>query len=277
MTQQAPNQSQRVFAILAPLIAIVAIFVLADGNERTGLPPAQGTRFHGPEFAPATRPSLRVGTFNIRGGLGVDGKTSLLRISSHLTEMDFVGLQEVRGRLFGRDVNDARALGEMLSASWLFAPTERRWWHDHFGNGALSRVKVDSWMQIPLRATQTRGFRNALVVRMPFDGKTLTIIVTHIDRRDDHEAQLTTVFNMFLGLPEPVVLMGDLNTRARDVQLARVLATPGVEEAAGKVLGADPGDRIDFILLRGLTAMRAGIEDRGASDHPFVWAEIRLR
>jgi len=72
------------------------------------------------------------------------------------------------------------------------------------------------------------------------------------------------------------VLMGDLNTPSNDPALGAMLSVGGAVDAVGAKLGQPTPERIDWILTRGLEAVDARVEDRGASDHPVVWAELRL-
>jgi endonuclease/exonuclease/phosphatase family metal-dependent hydrolase len=168
-------------------------------------------------------------------------------------------------------------LGRDLHQQWLFAPTERRWWHDHFGNGALTSLPVSGWYRIPLPSTQTRGFRNVVWFVVPWQGHSLNVIVTHLDRQVDRVVQLQHALGLFLSLSPPTLLLGDLNTTRTDPLLAGFLKTSGAIDLVGPP--ADPArddGRIDWILARGLERVAAGSVANEASDHPLVWAEVRL-
>jgi endonuclease/exonuclease/phosphatase family metal-dependent hydrolase len=109
------------------------------------------------------------------------------------------------------------------------------------------------------------------------DGQELHVLITHLTRRKTRKDQLKTVIEMFLDIDPPVVLMGDFNTLPADPQIGGLLSTPDVVEPLVKVLGDQaPAGRVDWIFARGLEVVDAGIIDRGASDHPCVWAELRL-
>jgi endonuclease/exonuclease/phosphatase family metal-dependent hydrolase len=108
-------------------------------------------------------------------------------------------------------------------------------------------------------------------------GQELHLLITHLTRRKTRKDQLKTVVEMFLDIDPPVVLMGDLNTLPTDPQIGSLLSTPGVVEPLIDVLGDQtPTRRVDWIFVRGLEVVDAGIIDKGASDHPCVWAELRL-
>ncbi len=77
-------------------------------------------------------------------------------------------------------------------------------------------------------------------------------------------------------LDDPAVMVGDLNTRRDDPAMKTALATPGVVDPVGEVLSPEESDTIDWILVRGLRGVDAGIRDSGASDHPLIWAELEV-
>jgi endonuclease/exonuclease/phosphatase family metal-dependent hydrolase len=218
-----------------------------------------------------------VASFNIHGGRGTDGVRDLSRIAGLVRGFDFIGLNEVHGPGESGPEPQVALLGRDLHQQWLFAPTERRWWHDHFGNGALTNLPVSSWNRIPLPSTQRRGFRNLVWFAVPWQGQSLNVVVTHVDRQADRELQLRHVLAWFHSLSPPALLLGDLNTTRADPVLAAFLKTSGAIDLVGPP--ADPGNddgRIDWIFSRGLVRVAAGSVANEASDHPLVWAEVRI-
>ena len=81
------------------------------------------------------RPTIRLGTFNIHGGTGIDGRRDLDRVAECLRDLDFVALNEVHGwsALSGSD--QAEELGRRLGMQWLFASANQQWYYREFGNG----------------------------------------------------------------------------------------------------------------------------------------------
>jgi endonuclease/exonuclease/phosphatase family metal-dependent hydrolase len=219
---------------------------------------------------------LRVATFNIHGGKGHDNRRDLGRIAHDIETVDFVGLNEVEGPFLLERHSQVEQLAKRLQLPWLFAPAERRWLHYEFGNGVLSRLPVDSWERVPLPRSYGKGFRNLVLLRSSFGGKPLNIVVTHIDRSNHRERaeQVRFVADYFLALPPPALLMGDLNTDGNDLELRRLLDSPGVVDSLSQVAGAPR--HIDWILARGLVVRDAGMREVGASDHPALWAELEL-
>jgi endonuclease/exonuclease/phosphatase family metal-dependent hydrolase len=224
-----------------------------------------------------TRPTLRVATFNIHSGRNAAGDYNLEKTAAVLKGFDLIALNEVRGTSVFNDVDQAQLLGQKLNMQWLFAPTENRWGHEHFGNGLLSAVSVMDWRRVPLTGSFGRGKRNILVLRVPLGGRVVNVLITHNDRGSDHKKQLAAVLEQFMGVTEPAVLMGDLNGQANDPSILPFLKAPGVKDAVSNVPGVSvPADRIDWIFVRGLESISAGVEQNNASDHPMVWAELKL-
>jgi endonuclease/exonuclease/phosphatase family metal-dependent hydrolase len=243
------------------------------------LGPAAGVTLEGgPGRTPESqaRRTLRVGTFNIDGCKGLDGRRDVDRVAECLKGLDFVALQEVHGRRPWQELDQAGQLGERLGLAWLFAPNTRMWYCLDSGNGLLSAVPVEFWQRIPLAARGGRGFRNAVLVGLKHDNRTIRALLTHISRSNEEERseQLRTVIALFLSLSEPAILLGDLNSKADDPQIRRLLATPGVTDAVGKVLGGKDRPRIDWIISRGLRCLAAEIHDSNASDHAALRAEF---
>ncbi len=225
---------------------------------------------------PAKAPgaTIRVGTWNIHGGTGVDDRRDLGRIAAGLRELDIAGLNEVHGAWIWEKADQAELLGGQLQCGWLFAPAVRQWYHYDFGNALLSRLPVALWRRIPL-ADSDRDPRNVLLANITWGNQTLHVLVTHATRRKPQQrhAQIEAVFAMFLKLPQPAILLGDLNTTLSDGRLRQLRAAPGVIDPIAATGGTDDR-RIDWIFLRGLKAVKAGVVDQGGSDHPLLWAEV---
>ena len=231
---------------------------LAQGN---GVPTAG--LFRGSE--PAT---ICVATFNIRRGKGMDGVRDLKRTAKTLQGFDIVGLNEVSGG----EPDQAQRLGELLGMGYMFAPAERRWYRDDYGNGFLSRFRVGDWRREPLRGR--RSLLHATVVV----GKEVVIpvLLTHL-RVGTPDGSLGPVLESFKQ-HERAIFMGDLNARG-DSPLLRELIDSGeaLDAIHASVKDDDPGKRVDWILTRGLRIVAGGRIDLGASDHPCYWVELAVR
>ena len=297
----APNASARMTAEVARLstsrgsrwrrvarLALVALLASAaiywPGSQKRPTATAVGNSLHGQSRvdSPASERgdparSFRIATFNIHGARGADGTFDFERTARQLAGYDLVGLNEVHGGSLWARVDQAEQLGTRLGLAWLFAPTERRWGRDDFGNGLLCRRADVPWQRIPLAKTSSRSHRNFIWARLTVGDRTVNVLVTHLERgdTDDRHKQLRSLGELFLALAGPTVLMGDLNSAADDPELQRLLAAPGVRDALAERQIQSP-TRIDWILVRGLTVLDAGLVDQGASDHPLAWAELEV-
>ena len=267
---------RRILWSLVLLPALAGLVWLASRPQPTG--PAEGTRLEGQttRTADASRDSFRVGTFNIHGCTGADGRRDVDRVADCLKDLDFVALNEVHGPRLWESDDQAALLGRRLGVQWLFAPATRDWHTMDFGNGLLTLLPVESWQRIPLAASNGRGYRNAVLVRLRQRRQTISVLLTHIARSDDltRQRQLRQTIDRYLALPAPAIFLGDLNSEAAEPEIRRLLAAPGVIDAVGQKLGPNAPPRIDWVFVRGLRVLDAGLRDLGASDHPLAWAEV---
>ena len=155
----------------------------AEGTELEGEPARRGRERPGPQQGAA--PRLRIGTFNIHGGTGADGRRDLDRVAECLRGLDFVALNEVHGPRLWENLDQAGQLGRRLGLAWLFAPDTRTWYHLDFGNGLLGAVPVDFWQRIALAEHSDRGYRNAVLVGLRHGRRTIRVLLTHVTRHDD--------------------------------------------------------------------------------------------
>lgn len=261
---------------LAPVAVAIIALVVAVGSLRQPAGPAQGMVFQG-KVQQAPTPDfqrLRVATYNIHGGRDVRGHDSLGRIAECLHDVELVALNEVHGGFRGVHGNQAMVLGEQLGLTWLFAPHERRWWRDHFGNGCLTSLPVIHWQRIPLAGPQRGRERNVVWIQLRYQERNLQVLLTHLDRKADRQTQLQAVARLFLAMPEPCLLLGDLNSGEEDAGIQELLTTAGVRDPVKDCLGAATPRRIDWILSRGLRGVQAEVCDHGASDHPCFRVEL---
>ena len=160
----------------------------------------------------ATGTALRVGTWNIHGAVGADGRYVPTRIVEVLSELgaDLVALQEVplQGAHDNFLANLEHATGYHVAAGPLF---QRR--GTEFGNAVLSRHGFDRVAQVDL-TVRTYEPRGAIDVWINVDTRdTLRVLATHLglrpgERREQVKRLLAAVEGEG---PQPTLLMGDLN------------------------------------------------------------------
>lgn len=272
------------FIVIVGILSVVAY----DGirREGTGAAVLRATYPTVKRSAAATQPvplptALKIATFNIASGQGLDGREDLSRTEQTIRQIGGTGgvplvvvLNEVRG-VVENGKSHAEILGERLDMGWVLAASERRWWREDFGNGLLLSRGLSLSALItrsPLPQTQERGWRNLVELQVELaGGKRVTILGTHIDRRVDQPAQLEFVISRFKKIAPPVILVGDMNVNAQHPAIARLLQEPGVVNATPTLEGTKP---IELMLMRGLTFRSGGVVNVGASDHPLRWVEV---
>ena len=273
-----PNRRIRTWFIMVMLL--VAGLIVADGSRCTPANPNSPVMLRGEN--PLATPKdqvLRVATFNIHSGRGRDRRTDLARTAAVFSvPSDLIGLNEVRGTWNSAWRPDQAAdLGQRLGLQSAFVPTERRWWHDHFGNGLLSNIPLSQVHRIPLAGTRGKAFRCATLAQFEFQQQTVQVLSVHVDSQSDRERQLRAVLSLFVGLQPPAILIGDLNSNQDDPQMRELLARTDVVDA---LHDAPPDQRgrqhIDWILARGMRCRSCQLIENDASDHPAAFAELEL-
>jgi endonuclease/exonuclease/phosphatase family metal-dependent hydrolase len=263
--------------IAAGLLLIIAA-ILAWGSLRIPAGDASGTSLTGP---PATRKAgdiLHVAAFNIAGGVSpyYDDKTpDLHRTVAVLGGYDLISLEEVHGSLTGPD--QAELIGQQLHLPWLFAPTERQWWHDSFANALLTDLPVKSWQRTQASGPASTTNRNRVVATVTWRGQTITVILSHLDRHADRENEMRSLIDFFRKAPAPAILMGDLNTTTLDPILSGLRNDPAVVDCITRFDSPNlSSGNLDWIFSRGLDCTGAGLRLDDASDHPVAWADFRV-
>lgn len=246
------------------------------GSIRGPAGPATGFGVAGISMQPvATGDRLVFANYNIRAGRGLDDQRDLDRTADCLKGVTVAGLNEVRGSAwYGRDRDQAETLAGKLGMGHLFAPTERRWGREHFGNALLTKLPVSEWLRIQLPRQHSDSHRNMLLAHLQLTEGRVAVLVAHVDTRADREIQLAAVIAMFRTLREPAVLIGDLNAGPEHPDIARLLATPGIVGTNGaRPPGELPG-KVEWVIAKGLKPLDASRCDNGASDHPRVALEV---
>jgi len=268
------------------LIALVLICVLIFvASIRQPIESNSGTKFNKVnvsstgEASKATQSmstsTLRVASYNIARGKGTDGIRDIHRTSGILANFDIIGLSEVGGFPL---TNHAEEIGRDLEMAWQFAPNQKRWLYDYFGNAMLSNLTVTSWhsQMLPRDIKKNRAFRNYLVAKFEWQGKEIVVITTHLGRGELVNVQLDLVMQTFLRYPH-AILMGDFNLMPDSPLWQAYLDKNEFSEAATNTpVLAHHQERLDYIFVRGLRIVNSGNHPRGISDHPMIWAEVEL-
>lgn len=237
--------------------------------------------------APREPVTLRVLSYNIRHGDGMDRHIDLERVAKVIREAnpDLVAVQEVdRGVKRSSGVDQPAELAR-LTGMHAFFEKNIEFQGGDYGNAVLSRLPVEYHKNHPLPQSQPREQRGALEVRVRVSGRPITFIATHLDYHPTDAERLASIA-MFKGMVErcgkmPVIIAGDFNASPDSEVLKRAVGfLRDTFDPAGPdrfTFPADaPHDRIDYILYTQYPTLKCVeyriIPEPLASDHRPILA-----
>lgn len=236
---------------------------------------------------PRGRVRLRVMSYNIHVGIGMDKKLDLARIAEVIkhNRIDIVGLQEVdRGVERTGRVDEIRELARLTGMDYAFAHN-LDYQGGQYGVAVLSRfpiLAIDHRRFANRRERERRGF---LRVEVEVEGRRLNFVTTHLDYQflDGRIFETEQLLKALEEVRGPVIVAGDFNEEppgdAYDMMLKAGFADGWTQKTQqttdGLTYPADkPTKRIDYVFHRNLGAdvdAAATVPDTLASDHrPLV-------
>jgi endonuclease/exonuclease/phosphatase family metal-dependent hydrolase len=233
--------------------------------------------------------SVRIATYNIHRGRGLDGRTRLQRIAAVLAavDADIVALQEVIGASPLKP-GQAAELGASLGMGWVMAPT-RHLRTALFGNVVLTRFPVKHHLQHDL-TWKTCEPRNVQRVDLEVGAYVLHLYNVHLgtallERR--HQASRLAALVHDKRVTGPKIVLGDFNEWARGLAtdiLAERLDSVDLRQhlrRRGTYPGFFPILHLDHIYFEGrVEVLRVAMpRDRltlMASDHLPLVADLRI-
>lgn len=168
---------------------------------------------------------MRIMTYNIRSGRGLDGKLDLDRIAQVIAaeNPDVVALQEVDCmRRRTRNQDQAQILAKELGYHCAFGAA-RRWQQGEYGNALLSRFPLLECQRVllpkPLRLPVEARCLMQLTLAVP--GGELHIWNTHLGLlAAERRLQVQLLLQHFLHQPDRrLILCGDFNARPRSKEI----------------------------------------------------------
>lgn len=241
---------------------------------------------HGPRRAPRR---VRLATYNIHKGRGMDGRTRIDRIATVLEALDadVIALQEVLGAGPEED-GQAAALGARLGMGWVMDGV-RQVRGKTYGNAVLSRLPIHSTERCDLSCAK-REPRGCHRVDVEVDGRILHVFNVHLgtavlERRD--QAPRLAEFVTDQHVLGPKVLLGDFNEWVKGVT-SRTLGEllEGVDlsvhlQRRRTYPGVLPMVHLDHIYVAGGLEVESVALPRTsltliASDHLPLVADVRL-
>jgi len=226
---------------------------------------------------------IRLLSYNIRHGEGMDGLTDLERIAGVIrsAEPDVVALQEVdcrQDRTGG--VDQAAELGRLTGMAAVLGPavvTRTAL----YGNAILSSLRVRDAITYPLAgALEPRSVLSAEVEIAPGSTSTFRFLSTHLSLREESRLRSVSLIESLLDPDEPAVLAGDLNARPESpvLEAFRRTWTNATEGQTLITLPLEKPRQIDYVLFRPARCWAVRhtevIDERIASDHCPVLADL---
>lgn len=242
------------------------------------------------EAGSSDAPRLRVLSYNIHHGEGVDGKLDLGRIAGVIKSVspDLVALQEVdRGTQRTNRVGQPAELARLTGMNVVFGGNIRYEGGD-YGNAVLSRSPIRQHKNHLLPLFDDGEQRGVLEVEveMPGGAGTVWLLATHLDhRKADRErlASAATINKLAAARAgQPAVLAGDLNDLPDSETLGRLRTawTRANEKVLPTIPVNQPTQQIDFILFRPADRWKVievrVLDEAVASDHRAIFAVLEL-
>lgn len=216
----------------------------------------------------ARNDTFTIATYNVQSGKNLAGKRDIGLAAHRLKNIDIVAIQEVYGKPWLGSKSQIEQLSVPSHSASLFAPTRRRWFKDHRGNGLLTKLPLTDWQYRQLPDQSGKQFRNVITAFLNFKNERIAIIATHLHTKIGKEEQLKTVFAEFQKHSH-AILLGDLNTSKNNGLLQKLIQQSGAKDTIAITKIGDSDSRIDWILSKQLSFEHYQYEPKGISDHPM--------
>lgn len=234
---------------------------------------------------------LRVLSYNIHHGAGVDSKLDLQRIADVIlsVEPDVVALQEVdRNVKRSGDVDQPAELARLTDMHVYFGANIDLQ-GGHYGNAILSRFPITRHEnhRLPnLNDGEQRGVIEA-EISLPKSNQPLLMLATHLDHRPDERERLASakfINERLASQPRlPALLAGDMNARPDSETLRQFQTkwTRANETPMATYPVNPPTIQIDYILNSPANRWKIieckVLDEAVASDHRAIFAVLELQ
>jgi endonuclease/exonuclease/phosphatase family metal-dependent hydrolase len=239
----------------------------------------------------AAKRILRVMTYNIHVGVGMDKKLDLQRIAGviNAAQPDLVGLQEVdRGvkRTEGKD--EIVELAAMTQMKYAFAPN-LDYQGGKYGVAILSRFPIKNTEHRMFENQRENERRGMLRIEVEIDRKTVNFVTTHLDYQfeDGRLFETEQMLKFLESVKGPLIVVADLNDlptgsayKLMRTKFADAWVSSGAKTAGFSYPADKPVKRIDHIFYgKGdrIRAKKSWVIETLASDHIPVMAELEVK
>jgi endonuclease/exonuclease/phosphatase family metal-dependent hydrolase len=227
----------------------------------------------------AERPQLRVLSYNIHHGEGMDDRFDLPRLAQVIEaqQPDLVSLQEVdRETTRASGADQAAELGRLTGMHAAYGPA-MDYAGGEYGVAILSRLPFVRVENHPLPHTDGYEPRTALAARVDVEGiGEVVFIATHFQHNlaADRTAQASAINDLFVGEDATMILVGDLNAEPGSEPmetLRRYWEMSEGDPPRPTFPSSEPRKKIDYVLLRPpyrwIVVESRVIDEPVASDH----------
>ena len=235
--------------------------------------------------------TIRVMTYNIHVGVGMDKKLDLQRIADVINKErpDLVGLQEVdRGVERTQRKDEIIELAKLTGMEYAFAHN-LNYQGGQYGVAILSKFPIDSIDHRMYQNKREAERRGMIRIEVKIDAKPVTFVATHLDYQyaDGRLFEAEQMLQFLSAVKGPLVVVGDFNDEPTgsayklmlnhfdDAWLSNHQTSDGFSYPADK-----PIKRIDYVFIRksgGLKIKKAWVVETLASDHVPVVTEIEVK
>ncbi len=244
-------------------------------------------------FAADPKWRLRLLTYNIHHGEGIDGKLDLERIARVIrsVEPDIVALQEVDRKVKRtKSVDQPEELSRLTKMHVVFGdniPLQG----GHYGNAVLSRFPIRASRNHRLPRFDEGEQRGVLEVELDWPASSpersnVRVLATHLDHRPEERERVASVrvMNELIQTNplQPALLMGDLNAVPDSIPLKELQShwTRANDQPVPTIPVEKPKDQIDYILFRPANRWKVvetrALDEAVASDHRAFLAVVEL-
>jgi len=242
--------------------------------------------------AASAKQTLRVMTYNIHHGEGLDGRVDLPRIAELIKRerADIVALQEVDKGVTRTQQRDLPAELAALTGMTCVFSNNFNYQGGEYGNAVLTHFPVLTATNLHYKMLRAGEQRGLLQLTLKVNGQPLVFMNTHIDYRpDDSERweniqQIETVVKRYAG--KSIIICGDFNDTPGKRVYQRMAETfddswQQVGQGDGFTIPVKkPAKRIDYVWVsKGtpLVPVRATVIPTEASDHLPVLVEFMVK
>lgn len=232
--------------------------------------------------------SLRVLSYNIHHGAGMDGVIDLERIAGVIRSVkpDLVALQEIdRKTTRVEGVDQAQVLAELTGMYMAFGKAID-YEDGHYGNAVLSRFPIAETKVHLLPKSEGREQRVFLQTNIKVtEGEAVTLLATHLDNASavDRMAAVEMMETLLPTISNPVLFAGDMNAVPDSDVITRLMkhfTSANLNLPLLTIPVDEPKRQIDYIFYSpkpSWNTVHAEVLDEAvASDHRALFAIVEL-